>query len=104
MIKIIMCSRLPTTKWYDFFDQYISVFKFQIVNFKLFTTILHSFYYLVTNSMKYLCNVCHKFSYELEKGDPAHGIPPNTKPEDLPDDRHCPICHNDKTHLKAVED
>ncbi|MFA6255863.1 MAG: rubredoxin [Candidatus Absconditabacterales bacterium] len=53
--------------------------------------------------MKYLCNVCHKFTYELDKGDPAHGIPPSTAPEDLPDDWSCPICHNDKSHLKAVK-
>ena len=54
--------------------------------------------------MKYLCNFCHKFTYELSEWDPAHGIPPNTKPEDLPDDRRCPICHQDKSHLMVVEE
>ena len=45
--------------------------------------------------MKYVCNVCG-FVYDETEGDPANGISPGTKWEDLPDDFVCPICGVEK--------
>ena len=41
--------------------------------------------------MKYVCPTCG-FVYDEEVGDPANGIAPGTKFEDLPDDYLCPWC------------
>jgi rubredoxin len=41
--------------------------------------------------MKYVCTACG-FVYDEEAGDPANGIAPGTKFEDLPDDYLCPWC------------
>lgn len=40
---------------------------------------------------KYVCDVCG-WIYDEEIGDPANGIEPGTKFEDLPDDFECPVC------------
>ena len=52
---------------------------------------------------KYRCNVCHVFEFDIDLGDPIHGIDPGTRPEDLPPDWKCHICGSDKTHMKLVE-
>ena len=41
--------------------------------------------------MKYVCSVCG-YEYDEEAGDPASGIEPGTKWEDLPEDFSCPLC------------
>lgn len=40
---------------------------------------------------KFVCDVCG-WIYDEEIGDPANGIEPGTKFEDLPDDFECPLC------------
>ena len=49
--------------------------------------------------MKYRCNVCMTFEYEVERGDSRTGIKPGTPAEQFPDDWRCPICDSDRTHL-----
>lgn len=41
-------------------------------------------------TMKYECPC--GYVYDEQKGDPAHGIAPGTKFEDIPDDWVCPVC------------
>jgi len=53
-------------------------------------------------SLKYRCNVCNVFEYEIERGNSLTKIKPGTEPEDFPESWQCPICHADKTHLKPV--
>lgn len=52
---------------------------------------------------KYFCNPCG-YTYDPEKGDPEHGIAPNTAFEDLPDDWVCPICGIDKSMFQPCID
>lgn len=40
---------------------------------------------------KWICTVCG-WEYDPEVGDPANGIEPGTKFEDLPEDYICPVC------------
>ena len=40
---------------------------------------------------KYVCLAC-KYNYDSAIGDPAGGIAPGTKFEDIPDAWVCPIC------------
>lgn len=47
------------------------------------------------------CNICG-FQYDPAEGDPANGIPPGTKFEDLPDDYVCPICTAGKDFFSEV--
>ncbi len=39
----------------------------------------------------YRCSVCG-YVYDPERGDPARGVPPRTKFEDLQEDWVCPVC------------
>jgi Rubredoxin len=41
--------------------------------------------------MKYICDVCG-YEYDETVGEPEHGIQPETKWEDIPDDFLCPLC------------
>ena len=47
------------------------------------------------------CRICG-FEYNETKGDPAHGIAPGTKFEDLPDDWVCPLCKHPKTDFEKA--
>ena len=49
---------------------------------------------------KYTCTICG-YVYEEAKGDPANGIAPGTKWEDLPDDWVCPRCGASKDEFEA---
>lgn len=40
---------------------------------------------------KYVCEVCG-YVYEPYEGDPANGVAPGTKFEDIPEDWTCPLC------------
>ena len=40
---------------------------------------------------KYVCAICG-WEYDEAIGAPDHGIAPNTKFEDLPEDFTCPLC------------
>ena len=40
---------------------------------------------------KYVCDVCG-YEYDEAAGDPANGIEPGTKWEELPGDFVCPLC------------
>ena len=40
---------------------------------------------------RFVCPVCG-YVYDEAKGDPANGIAPGTKFEDLPSDWSCPVC------------
>lgn len=44
----------------------------------------------------YVCSICG-FDYDEAAGDPARGIAPGTRWEDVPDDWVCPICGADKS-------
>ena len=48
--------------------------------------------------MKYVCSACG-FVYDEELGDPANGIAPGTKFEDLPEENVCPWCGLGKEHF-----
>ena len=52
--------------------------------------------------MKYVCTACG-FVYDEEAGDPANGIAPGTKFEDLPDDYLCPWCGVGKEMFEKQE-
>ena len=49
--------------------------------------------------------VCHQCGYVYEEalGDPASGIPPGTRFEDLPDDWTCPDCHSKKADFILMD-
>ncbi len=49
---------------------------------------------------KYTCTICG-YIYDETKGDPANGIAPGTKWEDLPDDWVCPRCGASKDEFEA---
>jgi rubredoxin len=51
--------------------------------------------------MKYICELCG-YIYSEEKGDPARGILPGTKLEDLPEDYECPCCGFGKEAFNPV--
>mgnify|MGYP000984405719 FL=1 len=51
---------------------------------------------------KYVCSVCG-YVYDPAVGDPANGIQPGTKFEDLPDDWTCPECGAGKDQFEAEE-
>lgn len=47
------------------------------------------------------CTVCG-WEYNETKGDPANGIAPGTKFEDIPDDFICPICKHPKSDFERI--
>ena len=51
--------------------------------------------------MKYICSVCG-YEYDEEAGDPASGIAPGTKWEDVPYDYSCPLCGVGKNEFEEV--
>ena len=52
--------------------------------------------------MKYVCTACG-FVYDEDEGDPANGIAPGTKFEDLPDSYTCPWCGVSKELFEKQE-
>ncbi len=40
---------------------------------------------------RYVCTICG-YVYDPAQGDPAHGVPPGTAFEELPNDWVCPEC------------
>ena len=52
---------------------------------------------------KYRCIPCG-YIYDPALGDPDSGIAPDTSFEDLPHNRHCPICFVGKDDFEPVED
>lgn len=51
---------------------------------------------------KYICTVCG-YVYDPANGDPANGVQPGTKFEDIPDDWVCPDCGVGKDQFEKVE-
>ena len=51
---------------------------------------------------KYVCDVCG-YVYDPEKGDPANGVPPGTKWEDVPADWVCPECGVGKDQFSPAD-
>lgn len=51
---------------------------------------------------KYICTVCD-WVYDPEIGDPEHGIAPDTKFEDIPDDWVCPLCGVGKEDFEKID-
>jgi rubredoxin len=47
------------------------------------------------------CSLCG-YLYDPAAGDPAHGIAPGTRFEDLPPEWKCPRCGADKDEFMAV--
>jgi flavin reductase (DIM6/NTAB) family NADH-FMN oxidoreductase RutF len=56
----------------------------------------------ILKGTKYVCPVCG-YIYDPQFGDPASGIPPGTKFEDLPDDWVCPLCTTEKEYFTEVK-
>ena len=52
-----------------------------------------------TAAARYTCSQCG-YTYDPALGDPAGGIPPGTRFEDLPDDWVCPVCGAAKTEFQ----
>jgi len=52
--------------------------------------------------VKYICDVCG-WVYDEAEGAPDHGISPNTKWEDLPDDFECPLCYVGKDQFSKEQ-
>ncbi|MBU2510870.1 alpha-hydroxy-acid oxidizing protein [bacterium] len=53
--------------------------------------------------MKYICDICHSFEYDVEKGDEQTGLVAGTAYENIPENWRCPVCNADKSHLVPVE-
>ena len=52
--------------------------------------------------MKYVCTICG-YVYDEAEGDPANGIEPGTKWDDLPEDFTCPLCGESKDGFDPEE-
>ncbi len=52
---------------------------------------------------RYVCMYCG-YVFDEEKGDPEYNIAPGTKLADMPDDWHCPECHQGKDAFVLEED
>ena len=50
---------------------------------------------------KYVCDVCG-WEYDPAKGDPEHGVGPETAFENLPDDWVCPECGVGKENFSPI--
>lgn len=50
----------------------------------------------------YRCTICG-YEYKEKDGDPANGIAPGTKWEDLPEDWVCPLCKHPKSDFEKVQ-
>ena len=50
---------------------------------------------------KYKCAKCG-YVYDPERGEPKHGIEPETKFKDLPDNWSCPRCRKGKDLFRPV--
>lgn len=50
---------------------------------------------------KYVCSICG-WEYDESTGAPDHGIAPNTKFEDLPQDFTCPLCGVGKSDFEEA--
>lgn len=53
--------------------------------------------------MKYICDICHSFEYDVETGDETTGLKAGTAYEDISEDWKCPICSATKSHLVPLE-
>lgn len=51
---------------------------------------------------KWMCQQCG-WTYNEEKGDPAGGIAPGTRWEDVPQDWTCPDCGTPKSDFEMIE-
>ena len=51
----------------------------------------------------WMCVICGHV-YDEAAGDPAHGIAPGPRWEDVPADWSCPDCGADKSDFELVED
>jgi rubredoxin len=51
--------------------------------------------------LRWVCTSCG-YVYDPAAGDPAHGIPPGTPFEELPDDWMCPVCLALKRAFEAL--
>ncbi len=54
-----------------------------------------------TGDVIWRCSVCG-WEYNETKGDPANGIAPGTKFEDIPDEFICPICKHPKSDFERI--
>jgi rubredoxin len=52
---------------------------------------------------KWICTVCG-YVYDPAQGDPANGVQPGTKFEDIPADWVCPDCGVGKDQFEKVEE
>jgi len=52
---------------------------------------------------RWICDACG-YIYDEAKGDPADGLAPGTRYEDIPDDWQCPLCGLMKSDLRLLPD
>ncbi|WP_290919931.1 rubredoxin [Halodesulfovibrio sp.] len=50
---------------------------------------------------KYVCVICG-YEYDPAEGDPANGVEPGTKFEDIPEDWLCPVCGAPKSEFEPA--
>ena len=50
---------------------------------------------------RFVCQTCG-YVYDEERGDPAAGLAPGTRWEDVPDDWSCPDCGTAKAYFAPV--
>ncbi len=53
--------------------------------------------------MKYICDICNSFEYDVKTGDEKTGLKAGTAYEDISEDWKCPICMANKAHLVPIE-
>jgi len=54
-----------------------------------------------TAYLRWICDACG-YIYDEAKGDPADGLPPGTRYQDIPDDWQCPLCGMMKSDLRLL--
>ena len=52
--------------------------------------------------MKYVCDAC-SWVYDEVDGAKEHGVAPNTKWNNMPDNFTCPLCSVDKGHFSEEQ-
>ncbi len=52
--------------------------------------------------MKFICDICNAFEYNVEKGDEKTGLKAGTAYDEIPEIWKCPICNASKDHLVSL--
>jgi rubredoxin len=57
---------------------------------------------MVSELKTWICLICGHI-YDEAQGDPAHGVAPGTRWEDVPEDYQCPDCGASKFEFEMTE-